>query len=82
MLVLADDFQDKYNKFEIIIDKCIERNVKLKMWKSWLGFKEVNFFGYICRHKFYQVSPDKKEALVNIPMPTGTKQLVQSILVG
>ena len=44
------------------------------MPKSWLGFREVNFFGYVCRHKSYQVSPDKKEALGNIPMPTTTKQ--------
>ena len=74
MLILAEDFQDAFRKFEIIIDKCIERNVKLKMSKSWLGFREVNFFGYVCRHKSYQVSPDKKEALGNIPMPSTTKQ--------
>ena len=79
MLILAEDFQDAYRKFEIIIDKCIERNVKLKMAKSWLGFSEVNFFGYVCRHKSYQVSPDKKEALANIPMPTSTK-LARSLL--
>ena len=73
MLILAEDATDAYKKFEMIIDRCIERNVKLKMPKSWLGFREVNFFGYVCRHKSYEVSPDKKEALANIPMPTSTK---------
>ena len=34
----------------------------------------MNFFGYVCRHKAYQISPDKKEALGNIPMPSTTKQ--------
>ena len=62
MLILAEDFQDAYAKFEIISDKCIERNVKLKMPKSWLGFRKVIFLGYVLRHKSYQVSPDKKEA--------------------
>ena len=34
MLVLARDPQDDYhNKFELILDKCIERNLKLKMSK-------------------------------------------------
>ena len=79
MLILAEDFQDAYRKVEVIIDKCIARNVKLKMAKSWLGFREVNFFGYVYRHKSYQVSPDKKEALANIPMPTITK-LARSLL--
>ena len=74
MLILAEDAQDAYRKFEKILDKCIERNVKLKMPKSWIGFREVNFFGYVCKHKSYQVSPDKKEALAKIPFPTTTKQ--------
>ena len=33
MLILAEDAQDAYRKFEIILDRCIERNVKLKMAK-------------------------------------------------
>ena len=59
--------------------KCIERNVKQKIAKSWLDFREINFFGYVCRHKSYQVSPNKKEALANIPMPTSAK-LARSLL--
>ena len=74
MLILAHDAQDAHEKFEKIIDRCIERNVKLKMPKSWLGFRKVDFFGYVCRHKSYEVNPEKKEALGRIPMPTTTKQ--------
>ena len=44
----------------------------MKIPKSWLGLREVNIFGYVCREKSYQVYPDKKEALGNIPMPTTT----------
>ena len=74
MLILANDPQDAYQKFEKVIDRCIERNLKLKMPKSWLGFRKVDFFGYVCRHKSYEVNPEKKEALGKIPMPTNTKQ--------
>ena len=74
MLILANDPQDAYEKLERVIDRCLERNIKLKMAKSWLGFKKVNFFGYVCKHKSYEVCPDKKEALANIPMPSSTKQ--------
>jgi hypothetical protein len=74
LLILGNDPQDLYEKIEKIIKRCSERNVKLKMAKSWLGFEEVNFFGYVCRHKSYQVSPDKKTALAEIPMPDTTKK--------
>ena len=60
MLILTEDFQGAICMFEITIDKCRKRNVKLKMSKSRLGFREVNFFSYLCKHKSYQVSPDKK----------------------
>jgi hypothetical protein len=74
LLILANDPKDLYDKIEKIIDRAAERNVKLKMPKSWLGFEEVNFFGYVCKHKSYQVSPDKKTALAEIPMPDTTKK--------
>ena len=72
LLILAHDMQDARRKLETIVDKCIEHNVKLKMAKSFIGFTEVKFFGYTCRHKSYEVSKDKKEALAMIPMPTNT----------
>jgi hypothetical protein len=74
LLILANDPTDLYDKIEKVIRRCSERNVKLKMAKSWLGFEEVNFFGYVCKHKSYQVSPDKKTALAEIPMPDNTKK--------
>jgi hypothetical protein len=74
LLILAHDSKDLYDKIEKVIQRCSERNVKLKMAKSWLGFEEVNFFGYVCKHKSYQVSPDKKTALADIPMPDNTKK--------
>jgi len=79
LLVLAYDYDDAYRKLEIILDKCIERNVYLKFSKSWLGFQEVKFFGYVCGNSSYKLSEDRKSALQAIPFPTNTKQM-QSFL--
>jgi hypothetical protein len=44
LLVLAYDFEDVYRKCELILNRCIERNVFLKFSKTWLGFPEAKFF--------------------------------------
>jgi hypothetical protein len=74
MLILCTDAQDAFKKFQVIIERCLERNLVLKMAKSWLGFRKVEFFGYTCRHKSYEVAANKKEALNNIEFPTTTKK--------
>lgn len=79
LLVLAYDYEDAYRKLDIILDKCIERNVYLKFSKTWLGFQEVKFFGYVCTHSSYKLADDRKAALQAIPFPTNTKQM-QSFL--
>jgi hypothetical protein len=43
-LILAHDFQDAYNKLKIILDKCTQYKVVLKMKKSWIGVRTVTFF--------------------------------------
>lgn len=72
MLVLAEDMADGFEKFKKVVNKCKESNIKLKMAKSWLGFRQTDFFGYLCKHKTFGVHPDKKEALSQIPFPTTT----------
>jgi hypothetical protein len=79
LLVLAHDYEDAYRKTEIILDRCIERNVILKFSKSWLGMREVKFFGYVCRKGSYELGDDRKAALKAIPFPQ-TKKQMQSFL--
>jgi hypothetical protein len=74
MLILARDAADAFKKFKLVVERCLERNLILKMAKSWLGFRKVEFFGYTCKHKSYEVSANKKEALGNIEFPTTTKK--------
>ena len=70
ILILASDLMDGYRKFETFLDKCIEHNVKLKFSKSWLGFKEVNFFGYHCEHTSFRLTEDRKLAIMEMQFPT------------
>ena len=79
LLVLATDYADAYRKTEIILDRCIERNVYLKFSKTWLGFDHAKFFGYICRHGSYELGPDRKKALYDTAFPKTMKQM-QSFL--
>jgi len=79
LLVLATDYDDAYHKLEIILDRCIERNVYLKFSKSWLGYDHAKFFGYICKLGKYELAQDRKDALKSIAFPSSIKQM-QSFL--
>ena len=69
ILILAEDFQQAYERFEMFLDKCIEHNVVLKFAKSWIGFSKVSFFGYECTHSKMELSDDRKKAILDIPFP-------------
>ena len=79
LLILAHDYDDAYKKLDIIIDRCIERNVFLKFSKSWLGFDKVHFFGYDCTHNSYALSEDRKKTLTELAPPRSLKGM-QSFL--
>ena len=70
ILILATDPQDGYTKFETFLDRCIKHNVKLKFSKSWIGFREVNFFGYQCTYKSFKLTDDRKIAIMDMKFPT------------
>jgi hypothetical protein len=79
ILVLAYDFQDAYDKVKKIIARCIERNLVLKFSKTWLGFKQAKFFGYIVKRGCYELGEDRKQTINEIPFPRNTKAM-QSFL--
>ena len=49
ILICASGYDELYERIDIALDLCIKYNVTLKMGKTWLGFPEVKFFGYVCR---------------------------------
>lgn len=75
LLVLAHDMEDAYVKLDKILDRCIERNVSLKFAKSWIGFTEARFFGYIVKKGSYCLSAERKQAIMDIPFPDSLKKV-------
>ena len=75
LLVMAHDYADAYRKLELVLDRCIERNVFLKFTKSWLGFDHAKFFGYLCRHGSYELDDERKLSITSIPFPNTLKKM-------
>lgn len=74
LLILATDYQDGYDKLAKVLQRCIDRNVILKFSKTWLGFEEVEFFGYMCSHNSYELTAKRKDSITSWPFPQSTKQ--------
>ena len=77
-LILAHDYDDACDKLEKFFDKCIEYNIFLKFSKSWLGFEEVKFFGYVCSKDSYRLDDDRTQAIVDIPFPNSPSKAVNT----
>ena len=55
-----------------------EYNIFLKLKKSNFGILLVEFFGYLCQHKSYRLTDERKLSVTAIPFPEGhdrTKQM-------
>lgn len=75
ILVCAMGYADAYEKLVRVINRCRERNVYLKLSKSWFGFSKVEFFGYICEKNSYRLSEKRMGSVVAIPFPSGLNKV-------
>jgi hypothetical protein len=67
LFILGEDYNDARRKMDLILDRCIERNVFLKLSKSWLGFESAKLFGCVCRRERYELSDERKAAIKSSP---------------
>jgi hypothetical protein len=74
ILICAHTLQELYDNFEKVIDRCIERNLYCKFAKTYCGINEATFFGYKIKHDGYQLTRERKDAILNIAFPTTLKQ--------
>ena len=74
ILICAHTLQELYDNFEKVIDRCIERNLYCKFAKTFCGITEATFFGYKIKHDGYQLTQERKDAILNIAFPTSLKQ--------
>ena len=73
VLLLAHNEKDACDKLERFLARCAERNVILKMQKTWLGFSSVKFFGYKVSYGKYEMDDDRKKTISEYTMPTTQK---------
>ena len=78
-LILASDYTDAYNKLILILQRCKDNGLVLKMKKSWIGTTLVTFFGYEVQPGSWQLSQSRKNAIASMVFPTTQKQM-QSFL--
>jgi hypothetical protein len=74
-LVLCHDYTDARKKLELVLQRCHQRGLVLKFAKSWLGFRQVNFFGYEVSFGKYQLTKERIEEVCNMPMSTSQKMM-------
>ena len=78
-LISADNYPDLIARLKIFFARCKERNIILKMTKSWFGVKEVKFFGFHLKDHLVSLSDKRKQGIQKLIMPTNQK-LMQSFM--
>ena len=78
-LILANDYEDAYAKFDLVLKRCSEYGIVLKMKKSWIGVDTVTFFGYEVTKGKWKLSDSRKAAINEMPFPKSIKTM-QSFL--
>jgi len=79
ILILANTDDELLERVILVITKCSELNIVLKMAKTFIGFKTIKFFGYEITDGSYELGNDRKSSVDAIPFPTSTKGM-QSFL--
>ena len=78
-LILASDYPDVLRKLRIVLERCQQHRLVLKMKKSWIGATNVNFFGYEVQPGSWGLSQSRRDAITAMVFPTTTK-MMQSFL--
>ena len=78
-LILADDYDDAFKKLQLVLERCKEYRVVLKLKKSFFGVDKVTFFGYEVSHGKWELSQSRKDAINAWTFPRSKKEM-QSFL--
>eukprot|EP00918_Siedleckia_nematoides_P096168 GHVU01210958.1.p1 GENE.GHVU01210958.1~~GHVU01210958.1.p1 ORF type:complete len:412 (+),score=24.43 GHVU01210958.1:968-2203(+) len=79
LLVYANSLKELHHRIEQVMEICDEHNLKLSAAKSTFVATEVKWCGRLISAAGVRHSPDRIEALVNLPIPQNGAQLYQFI---
>ena len=81
ILVLAYDYLDLTDKLNKVFDRLILHNVVLRIEKSNIAVRKVEFFGMEISENGYQLTDERLQGLCDMPFPNNVKGM-QSFLGG
>ena len=66
----ADNMDELMDRYELFIARCQEKNIFLKLSKSYFGVTEVHFFGYIVDRNGFRFDQERLQGLSKYTFPT------------
>ena len=78
VLIAGDSHEEICERLELFLKVAKEKNVYLKLSKTWVGFKEVKFFGYYIKNGTYRMGDDRFEAVEKVEFPNVAKLKVET----
>lgn len=69
ILILAHSFEDLIAKLTRVLDRCRHFNLVLKIEKSKIGVREIEFFGYKISNGTLTMCDARKEPILRMPPP-------------
>jgi hypothetical protein len=72
ILIGGNSYKDCYDKLSLFLDRTKKFNVYLKLEKTWLGLKEVKFFGYMVSGGKFYLEDSRSAAIDLVKFPLGT----------
>ena len=79
VLVYSRTFEEHLEHLQIVFDRLIAANMKIKPSKCQFGKNKVTYLGHVFSNHGIQVDPQKIEAVKSFPVPTKVKH-IQSFL--
>ena len=78
-IIFSKNFEDHLDHLQLVFDRLIAANMKIKPSKCQFGKNKVTYLGHLFSNRGVHVDPQKIEAVKSFPTPTRVKQ-VQSFL--
>ncbi len=78
VLIGGESYRQCYERLALFLERAERYNVYLKFDKTYLGFKETKFFGYVVCNGTYRMGEDRCAALDLIKFPEGSQATCQT----
>ena len=74
-LVMANSYDELFDRFKLVIARANEFQLVLKMAKTKVGYRRVDFFGYVIENGTLKLDPKRAEELNQVKFPARLKEV-------